>query len=729
MAEPGDRYFDDAAFFFVCMSALLTVLVPWTGMKLSALVWPNKQEVSGVCECATCQKKFKLVEASKTSFKARMTTKNIVFVVMYILLFICIAQSSKFHEHEVPDFDPYEVLGVDSMSTASQIKKAYKALTMIWHPDINPAEDAKETFMRITEANKILTDPDALRNWQVYGSADGKQQATVSASIGLPSFLTDPENVIPVLIMYFLLFVVAPCVSIFIWWQRSSKFHKSGLQNDTLKVISKQLQPTHNAVNMIEQAASAVEWAQFERTKEKDAAVKELEAKVSEKWFKPMLKYAYVRSPRALLNAYLQGVTIPAILQPDLKVLLQDIFPVLEFILALSKARTLINQMFAILKLMQCVTQGLWVDAVALDQLGCLSPEDIKKAYAHKIYCPSDLLYLPEGKRKELFPELTEDEHVQIMHVAKAFPRVEVSHEILVANENEMFLRDIAELAVTLKRNTVLPEVSEEKLTAAKKAILDRLKQPEMLDVKKDHVSEEDLKADFEDRLESMGTGSDQHKEKDPSGAYVHSENYPFLKRETWYVTVIHRIDRKRARLVGFQKTENLATEDTLTFKFPLLQPGRVRLEIHAICDSYLGCSKMIPFNIQVGTAEDAKTTMETRALELKASASEAALDDDKNTGIDMDNPFNLSPFWANFWDGIFMCALFFGAYKYAESYGYTQKFVDPVVRRFQILIEPLMPTIGPVVYPIADFIGGIVQYLGNMLHRDEGEYFNNDEL
>jgi len=50
----------------------------------------------------------------------------------------------------------YRILGVPENATAEQIKKAYRMLARKYHPDMNPAQDAAENFIRITEAYEIL---------------------------------------------------------------------------------------------------------------------------------------------------------------------------------------------------------------------------------------------------------------------------------------------------------------------------------------------------------------------------------------------------------------------------------------------------------------------------------------------------------------------------------------------------------------------------------------------
>lgn len=50
----------------------------------------------------------------------------------------------------------HSILGVSENASPSDIKKAYRILARKYHPDINPAADAHDQFIRITEAYEIL---------------------------------------------------------------------------------------------------------------------------------------------------------------------------------------------------------------------------------------------------------------------------------------------------------------------------------------------------------------------------------------------------------------------------------------------------------------------------------------------------------------------------------------------------------------------------------------------
>mmetsp|Transcript_1528 Transcript_1528/g.5298 ORF Transcript_1528/g.5298 Transcript_1528/m.5298 type:complete len:169 (+) Transcript_1528:303-809(+) len=62
----------------------------------------------------------------------------------------------------------YTELGVSRSATTAEIKQAYRRLALMYHPDVNPSEEASAMFSRISEAYDTLADTTRRR---VYDSS------------------------------------------------------------------------------------------------------------------------------------------------------------------------------------------------------------------------------------------------------------------------------------------------------------------------------------------------------------------------------------------------------------------------------------------------------------------------------------------------------------------------------------------------------------------------------
>ncbi|KAJ1857392.1 Type I HSP40 co-chaperone [Coemansia sp. RSA 1822] len=70
----------------------------------------------------------------------------------------------------VRDTKMYDLLGVDSGASESELKKAYRKLALKYHPDKNKGnEEANEKFKEISHAYEILADSDKRKVYDMYG--------------------------------------------------------------------------------------------------------------------------------------------------------------------------------------------------------------------------------------------------------------------------------------------------------------------------------------------------------------------------------------------------------------------------------------------------------------------------------------------------------------------------------------------------------------------------------
>jgi curved DNA-binding protein len=69
--------------------------------------------------------------------------------------------------------DYYQILGVPRTASNDEIKKAFRALAMQYHPDRNPGKEAwaNEKFKEINEAFSVIGDPEKRQKYDQFGTA------------------------------------------------------------------------------------------------------------------------------------------------------------------------------------------------------------------------------------------------------------------------------------------------------------------------------------------------------------------------------------------------------------------------------------------------------------------------------------------------------------------------------------------------------------------------------
>ena len=96
--------------------------------------------------------------------------------------------------------DYYNILGLPVNSSVEEIKKAYRKNARLYHPDINPAPDAKDMFISVTEAYEFLIAyhdkinsgdqayDQAMEDWRKYRQDKSRKRATAYARTSYSTF-------------------------------------------------------------------------------------------------------------------------------------------------------------------------------------------------------------------------------------------------------------------------------------------------------------------------------------------------------------------------------------------------------------------------------------------------------------------------------------------------------------------------------------------------------------
>lgn len=105
-----------------------------------------------LCRCPGCVKKQQTMKASEPWRGPRNLFIKLGILGGWIVLGLLAYKVSQF-DYEMANFDPYEILKIGPSAAQSEIKRAYKRLSLVLHPD-KATGDEKE-FMKLTKAYQV----------------------------------------------------------------------------------------------------------------------------------------------------------------------------------------------------------------------------------------------------------------------------------------------------------------------------------------------------------------------------------------------------------------------------------------------------------------------------------------------------------------------------------------------------------------------------------------------
>eukprot|EP00931_Biecheleriopsis_adriatica_P105526 TRINITY_DN80088_c0_g1_i1.p1 TRINITY_DN80088_c0_g1~~TRINITY_DN80088_c0_g1_i1.p1 ORF type:complete len:645 (+),score=179.10 TRINITY_DN80088_c0_g1_i1:152-1936(+) len=234
---------------FFGLTMLSCVLVPWTLVVAWGLLFPGQQEVANafpektesgqrVHSCCT-QAMVARREAEVKRLRSRQFTCGSVARLVLLALLWCwliyivtqvrqVMATSAFYQN----FDPFGILEVSSSSGAADIKKAFRKLSLKYHPDKNQEAGASDRFMLIKKAYDSLTDPVAKRNFQLYGNPDGP--TNIQINVALPSVSAENQGL--VLVLFLVLFIIGVPLTM-LWCMQPSSIDPNGLPRSGNEVL------------------------------------------------------------------------------------------------------------------------------------------------------------------------------------------------------------------------------------------------------------------------------------------------------------------------------------------------------------------------------------------------------------------------------------------------------------------------------------------------------------
>eukprot|EP00750_Incisomonas_marina_P000104 INCI10127.1.p1 GENE.INCI10127.1~~INCI10127.1.p1 ORF type:complete len:684 (-),score=144.12 INCI10127.1:833-2884(-) len=230
--------YDDAAFYIFAVSVLSVYAFPATyiavGKILRATVLAKPPTQRRLLEGEKEKSQYLRAKVAREVWSNCFIAQLVVLAIVWLLLFVLISSYSA--GGDIKQFEPFEILGLTPDASSNDIRRAFRKLSLKYHPDKNPDDpEAADQFMLISKAHEALTDEEAKKNYELYGSPDGKQQMQVS--IGLPSFFMDKGSHMPVLIVYLVILVVMIPVGVGTYYASTNKLGENGIMKLTFDRI------------------------------------------------------------------------------------------------------------------------------------------------------------------------------------------------------------------------------------------------------------------------------------------------------------------------------------------------------------------------------------------------------------------------------------------------------------------------------------------------------------
>jgi len=647
--------FDDVAFYWFLMSVMVVVIVPMSYSFLSTVQW--RQSANWTRKVNSCKEK---IDRNDRIRRKEMVSKlfgwrGIGFVVSWVLFLTLLAKLTTMQGEEMYSFNPFKILDIEEVSEPGEIKKAYRKKSLLYHPDKCTDKgdgSCNDNFVKVAKAYEVLTNEATRENYEKYGNPDGYHGTSVT--IGLPSWLTNKDNELAILVAYFVVLIVIIPTVVGLWWRNSSKFLEDGVMQNTAYRFYRQVQEHTAAKFMPGILSSAVEFAEGVPCKNTQADdLSRLHKQVSEHFVKNQGDLNNdIMKVKTLMYAHLLRKEIPESLQPDMLHILEHCHRLLNGLLNIVMEQRFVTATMNVIEYSQLMTQALWFHSNILLQLPHFDMQQVK--HCNRVLSGKDakgtgspvekLKELGGAKRRDLLKTLDESQHVDIDIFLDNYPDIVISFDAKVEDEEDVQEGDVLNLTVTVERRHLAvdedwvdsdDEDDEPDETIFEKQLEHLEEGSEEWESKKEELMEEWRDAYFErqkkkrqrEKMRNPQTGELGFAAKPlHEPVPVHAPFFPFDRYEQWMILLV---DVKSNKLVGYQKLSQNSRFEKVQLKFLAPKEGVVQYEIHAMCSAYLGADKKVLM----------KKTIAKKKEEEKPSAAALAEDADEEEEEDEEEP------------------------------------------------------------------------------------------
>ncbi|CAN8274320.1 unnamed protein product [Cochlearia groenlandica] len=377
MAESEEN---SALFPIFILTVIAIPLVPYTFVKLSRAF--SKKQKSIHCQCLECDNSGKYKRSISQKISSFTSCSNLMVVLLWFVMIFLIYYTKNI-SRESQLFEPFGILGLEPGATDSEIKKAYRRLSIQYHPDKNPDPEANKYFVEsIAKAYQALTDPLSRENFEKYGHPDGRQGYTLG--MALPQFILGMDGESGGLL---LMFTVGFCIllplviaSVYLW--RSSKYTGNYVKLQTRQAYFDAMKPFLTLSKVMEVFVKATEYAEIPVRKTDDDILKKLFTSVkSELCLDPKKikqdESKFWKQDPAIIKAELlmqkqltrESTVLPLPLQHDFRRVLEFAPRLLEDLIKMAviphseQGHGWLSPALGVMELSQCIVQAVPISA------------------------------------------------------------------------------------------------------------------------------------------------------------------------------------------------------------------------------------------------------------------------------------------------------------------------------------------------------------------------------
>jgi translocation protein SEC63 len=150
--------YDDSAFYYFSLAVLTFILLPYTFFTMRTVINGTVNIENEGVNCETpefqaliAQKKSEAKKSTWTrGFMFRLFTGAFLWYIWYLNFdMVCSIEG-------LQSFDPYQILKIENDADERTIRKQYRRLSLLMHPDKNPDNPlAVQEFIRLTKAYNV----------------------------------------------------------------------------------------------------------------------------------------------------------------------------------------------------------------------------------------------------------------------------------------------------------------------------------------------------------------------------------------------------------------------------------------------------------------------------------------------------------------------------------------------------------------------------------------------